>query len=180
MTKNSLALLLAGVSLGVSLATFVWRIIYDIYVDAPRLDVTFRAMVIAGYQSGPADVYVVAATNKGRRPTTVTSLWLCFGRPRRWWWRLLRFVMSKERRKKFFAGAIMMPDSSWASYNTKLPLRLESGAQAFVNYSRDAVYENLKEHPYRFMYGTAGATLGGGNSRAMRVASPTTEEHSDA
>ena len=70
MSQSALALLVAGISLGVSLATFVWRIIYDVYLDAPRLKVTLSAVVMSLAPGTTTEAYVVAATNRGKRPTT--------------------------------------------------------------------------------------------------------------
>jgi hypothetical protein len=102
------ALVIASVSLGVSLATFVWRIVYDIFWDAPRLRVVLDARTIYGYGQQPVDVYVVEATNVGRRPTTLTSLWLVFGRPARRWQRFTRRLLSKNAREKRYARGIMI------------------------------------------------------------------------
>lgn len=165
--SSDTALVIAGISLGISVTTFIWRILYDLYVDAPRLKVTLQAMAMFGGEQ--INIYVVTATNRGRRPTTITSMWLCFGRPRRRWMRLLKLFLSKERRERFLAGGIILPDELGMAYNTKLPKRLDSGEQASVYYSQDTVHARLRETPYRLMYGTAGATLGGSSSKAMRL-----------
>lgn len=172
MSRADFALLVAGVSLGVALATFIWRIIFDIYLDAPHVKLTLQAMTITGFGQKPADLYVVTATNTGRRPTTITSLWLNFGRPRRRRWRLLSRIMLRRWRENLFARGLMIPDQAWTAYNTNLPTRLDVGEQANAYYSRDAVHKNLKTQPYGFMFGGAGVTTGTApDSRPIRVTS---------
>jgi hypothetical protein len=178
MSRADIALVLSGFSLGVALLTFVWRIIFDIYLDAPRVKVTLEARTITGYEQEPAPVYIVAATNMGRRPTTITSLWLTFGRPRRWWWRLIRRFLTKGWRRKLFARGLMTPDLAWVHLNTKIPTRLDVGEQAHAFYSREAVHENLRKHPEKRMQGEAGVTSGRASlSRPIRH--PGTERESE-
>lgn len=159
MTRSDIALFVSCVSLGVALATFGWRVVFDIWLDGSIVKVTLDLMTMTGRPGQLDEVYVVTATNRGRRPTTVTSLWLTFGRPRRGWHRTRR-VMTRRLRKKLFSKGILMPTPKWSAYNTVLPMRLDVGEQAHVYYERDAVLGELREASYRWMHGAAGVTSG--------------------
>ena len=52
MSRANLALLISGVCLGVALATFLWRIVFDVFLDAPRVRVTLKAVAIGGGAQG--------------------------------------------------------------------------------------------------------------------------------
>jgi hypothetical protein len=131
MTRAAIALLISLFSLGVALATFVWRIVFDVFLDAPRVEVTLKDMAIGGGPTGGlVDVYIVTATNRGRRPTRVTSLWLVGGRPKRWWTNLAHRIMPKRWRDNFFAHGILMEQPEWSRYTTHIPTRLDVGDQA--------------------------------------------------
>jgi len=95
LADSGTALVISGVALGVSLATFLWRIVYDIYWDAPRLRVTLDKVHMTGYQGPQGEAYHVIATNTGRRPTTLTEPWLAFGHRPRWWWRFARRLLTR-------------------------------------------------------------------------------------
>jgi len=166
-SSGGLALLISGIALGVSLATFAWKVVYDIYFDAPRLGVTLAALSVMG-GAPPWPAYVVTVTNRGKRPTTLTSLWLVFGRPPRWWGRLL----PKSVRGKLFTAGLMLSDIRGQALSTKVPGRLDVGEQASVYYDRALVEKNAEEHKERFMYGAAGSTTQSKNSRRLKTAEP--------
>jgi hypothetical protein len=168
-SSDGLALVIASISLGISIATFVWRVLYDIYWDAPRLRVILDQRTITGTGMKPVDVYAIEATNTGRRSTTLTSLWLVFGRPPPWWWRIARRVLPTKTREKFFGRAIMMPDQAVMHLATVLPRRFDVGDQAHVYYSRSAVHQSPAASDFKMIYGTAGASTGGRTSRPLRL-----------
>jgi hypothetical protein len=161
MTQADVALLISLFSLGVALATFLWRIVFDVLLDAPQVKVTLRAMAIGGGQTGGlVHVYIVTATNRGRRPTRVTSLWLVGGRPGRWWRDWTRRVMPKGWRDSFFAHGVLMEQPEWSRLNTRIPTRLDVGDQAHAYYTQDNVHRSFREGPYRQIFGTAGVATG--------------------
>jgi len=168
--QADLALLIAFFSLGVALATFVWKVIYDVYFDAPRLKVSIRAMSIFG--GGEAvPVFVLNATNKGRQPMVVTSIWLGVGRPVRSWWRLARRFMTKKRRAKVFKTGLVLPTLEGSTYNTVLPKRLDPSDQANFYYGKVEVRDRFIEDKleYKFLYASVETTTGGKQSKPMRV-----------
>lgn len=168
MSRTDLALIISGISLGVALATFVWRIAFDVWLDRARVKVTLAELSLTGPGSKPSEVYVVTATNRGRQPTTVTSLWLVFGRPYRGWWRVVRYLLPRKLRKRLFTQGIMLPDTQWLALNSTLPKRLDVGEQVHTYYSREAVHKNLKKS-HENMHGSVGVTTGSGRtSKALK------------
>jgi hypothetical protein len=171
MTRAAIALLISLFSLGIALATFLWRIVFDVLLDAPRVKVTLKAMTIGGGSSeGLVDVYIVTATNRGRRPTRVTSLWLVGGRPSRWWRNWTRRIMPKKWRASLFAHGVLMEQPEWSRYTTRIPTRLDVGEQAHAYYTKENVHRSFGEGPYRQIFGTAGVTTGRApDSRPIRL-----------
>lgn len=170
MTRAEIALLISLFSLGVALATFLWRIVFDVFLDAPRVKVTLKAMSIGGGPGGLVDVYIVTATNGGRQPTRLTSLWLVGGRPSRWWTNWTRRIMPKKWRERFFSQGLLMEQPEWSRLTTRLPTRLDVGDQAHAYYTRENVHRAFKEEPYRKIFGTAGVATGKArDSRPIRL-----------
>lgn len=158
------AILIAGISLGVSFATFMWRIVYDLAFDRPRV----KVRVVEGSMGVPPNLvptYIVTATNVGRRPTTLQSLWLCFGRP----WPRLSKLLGKKLAKRWFSISMIQPDAPSRPRATQIPVRLEPGDEAQVFYARDDARESLKDRLPVKLFGRAWTTHGHRNSRRLRV-----------
>jgi hypothetical protein len=171
MTRANIALLISAFSLGIALATFLWRIVFDVFLDGPRVKVTLKDVSVGGGgPGGMVEAYVVTATNRGRRPTIVTSLWLEGGRPSRWWRDWMRRFMPKKWRRSFFARGLLTEQPEWSRLTTRLPTRLDVGDQAHAYYTREKVRRIFKEHPYRKIFGSAGVTTGRApDSRPIRL-----------
>jgi hypothetical protein len=81
--RGTLAVVLASLSLGLAVSTFVWQVVAAVWLDAPRLLVRVAAMNLfqPGGPSRPRRAVQVEVINRGKRPTEVRSIWLQIGKP---------------------------------------------------------------------------------------------------
>ena len=166
LTTADYALIVSIASLAVALCSLSWNIVLALRVDRARLDVTIRPMTLLGVGERSLRVIEVCATNVGKRPTTLNSLWLAINRPQRRWHKYVPFLRTRR-------GGLMMLDTFLGDLNDTLPKRLDVGESAYVRY-RTSVVQDQREAKtgtvrFRRVHGIASGTTASGTSSSIRV-----------
>jgi len=167
------ALVVSIISLVFAALALAWNILNVTLLDRARLNVTLDVgmTLVGGMPGTERTVVAVAATNIGKRPVRLHSLWLAFGRPFRWWMR----IIPRKWRRDLTMGAIMLPgnDPMLVALSTELPTMLGVGeAATLYYYEQDQVLARAQADGYTHAYATAGGSTARGSSKRIRIPFP--------
>jgi hypothetical protein len=164
LSRADEALLISLASLTASFGSLSWQLYSALRVDTARLDVKIEAMSIVGGGQRAIPVIVISATNAGKRPTSLTNLWLQFGRPFR---RRHRLIPRRWRRM----GALMLHDPASPVPPPTFPCRLDVGEMVSVHYRSEFVRQGLEKQPerLRWLFASAAASTTHGYSRRLSI-----------
>ena len=123
--------------------------------------------LVGGSPDTDRDVVLVSATNIGKRPVRLTSLWLVFGRPFPRWGK----AIPKKWRQRYTKG-VMQPgdDPMLVEMSATIPVMLGVGEQAVVySYEETAVLDAAKKHGQTHAYAEAGGSTARGRSNVVKI-----------
>lgn len=150
-------------SLAVAFGSLGFQLWKELRLDRASLSVEVAAQTVVGAGFPAVQVITVTVTNRGRRPTKLTSLWLSLYRSR---WRHRKIV---PRRWRSDAG-LMMPGADTGVPQPEMPQVLDVGGQVTMTYLRDSLrVPEVVEQGWRFARGIAGASTASGRSHLVRV-----------
>ena len=140
LTTAELAIVIAVMSFSVALLSLVWNILNATLVDRARLKVKMWATVMPESKSLMHHVIRVEATNYGKRPVKLSSLWIQHGPRPRWWHKILP---SKVRDWIYHRkpGGIFTPGEPWFSqWMPDLPASLDVGGSETILYGQEQLH----------------------------------------
>jgi len=138
-TGEWFAISIAAMSFGVASLSLLWNILNATLVDRARLKVKMWATVMPESRGVVHHVIRVEATNYGKRPVQLSSLWIQHGPlPRRWH----KILPAKVRGWIYQRnpGGILTPGEPWFSSSMpKLPVTLDVGDSVTILYGQEQV-----------------------------------------
>lgn len=160
LTTAEYALVVSMGALVTSVTALGFQLWQALRLDRASLRVEVAAMVLIG---GGESLRVVQVTvvNHGKRPTSLTSMWLVTtaGRwsHRRWWPKPLRRNV----------GLVVTTPHPLLPQPT-IPGPLEVGGQVDLYYVISLLEEGIREHKVRYFHGRATASTASGRSRLVK------------
>lgn len=170
------ALVISIISIVLAVLVLLWNILNATLLDRARLDVTmdFGMKLVGGDPNTNRTVVAIAATNIGKRPVRLNSLWLAFGRPFRWWMRLM-----PKKWRRFKPIAIMLPgdDPMLVALSSEIPTMLGVGETAnLYHYEQEDVFTRAKAEGFAHAFSFAVGSTAKGRSRGIRIPFPEADD----
>ena len=129
------AIVIALMSFGVAFLALLWNIVNATRLDRARLKVKMWAAVVPERKGLVHHVIIVQATNVGKRPVQLSSLWIQYG-PRPYWWHKLLPSKLRGHIYRREPGGIFVPSEPWYSRMPELG-RLGVGDSVKLTYGQE-------------------------------------------